>query len=228
MIVSIHQPNYLPWLGFFNKIKLSDVFVIFDDVQFPRGKKHFGHRNKIKTNNGNIWLTIPLIGKSELKSFNTISINYENDWRKKHLSLIESFYKKTPYYSEYYFDIRDIIKSNYNSLHELNTELILYFLQKLKINTKILLSSDICPPGTSGGDKINFILKELKATDYISGSGPGSKRYIDEENFKQRNINLIWQEYKHPIYNQQYKDFLPYMAIIDLLFNEGPNSKNII
>ena len=79
MFVSIHQPNYLPWLGFFNKIKSSDKFVIFDNVQFPRGKKHFGHRNKIKTNNGDIWLTVPLIGKSELKDFNTISINYENE-----------------------------------------------------------------------------------------------------------------------------------------------------
>jgi len=228
MTISIHQPNYLPWLGFFNKVKLSDVFVIFDDVQFPRGKKHFGHRNKIKTNNGDIWLTVPLIGKSELKSFNTISINYENDWRKKHLSLIENFYKKSPYYSDYYPSICNIIKANYNSLHELNTKLILYFLQELKIDTKILLSSDICPPDLNGGSKIDFILDELKATNYISGSGPGSKRYINEENFKQRNINLIWQEYEHPVYNQQYNDFLPYMAIIDLLFNEGPNSKNII
>ena len=190
MTVSIHQPNYLPWLGFFNKVKLSDIFVIFDDVQFPRGKKHFGHRNKIKTNNGDIWLTVPLIGKSELKSFNTISINYENDWRKKHLSLIENFYKKSPYYSDYYSSIRDIIKANYNSLHELNTKLILYFLQELEIDTKILLSSDICPPELNGGSKIDFILDELKATNYISGSGPGSKRYIDEENFKQRNINF--------------------------------------
>ena len=81
MIVSIHQPNYLPWIGFFDKINRSDVFVIFDDVQFPRGKKHFGHRNKIKTNVGDKWLTVPIKNKSDLVPFNKTIINYETDWR---------------------------------------------------------------------------------------------------------------------------------------------------
>ena len=77
MITSIHQPNYLPWLGFFSKIKQSDLFVLFDDVQFPRGKKHFGHRNKIKTNfNASKWLTVPIKNKSDMVSFNDTVINY--------------------------------------------------------------------------------------------------------------------------------------------------------
>ena len=228
MFVSIHQPNYLPWLGFFDKIKSSDKFVIFDNVQFPRGKKHFGHRNKIKTNNGDIWLTVPLIGKSELKDFNTISINYENEWIQKHLNLIKNFYKKSPYFSKYYENLESILAKKYDSLHELNTSLILFFLKELKIETEILYASEICPPEIKGADRINFILKELKATNYISGTGPGSLRYIDEQEFKNNNINLIWQNYKHPVYKQQYKNFIPYMSIIDLLFNEGPNSKNII
>ena len=228
MFVSIHQPNYLPWLGFFDKIKSSDKFVIFDNVQFPRGKKHFGHRNKIKTNNGDIWLTVPLIGKSELKDFNTISINYENEWIQKHLNLIKNFYKKSPYFSKYYENLESILAKKYDSLHELNTSLILFFLKELKIETEILYASEICPSEIKGADRINFILKELKATNYISGTGPGSLRYIDEQEFKNNNINLIWQNYKHPVYKQQYKNFIPYMSIIDLLFNEGPNSKNII
>ena len=227
MIVSIHQPNYLPWLGFFDKIKQSDYFVIFDNVQFPRGKNHFGHRNRIKTNNGTIWLTIPLLDKSNFKNFNEIKINY-NGWQEKHLSLIENFYKKTPYFLDYFEDIKSILNKNHDSLCDLNTTLILYFLEKLDIKTKILFSSDICPDEISGSERIDYILQSLKATQYISGDGPGSLRYINEDNFKQNNIDLIWQHYDTKPYKQLYGEFIPYMSIIDLLFNEGPNSKNII
>ena len=227
MIVSIHQPNYLPWLGFFDKIKKSEYFVIFDNVQFPRGKNHFGHRNKIKTNNSTIWLTVPLLGKSDFKNFNEIKINY-NGWQEKHLSLIESFYKKSPFFPNYFEDIKNILSKTHNSLCDLNTELILYFLKQLDIKTQILFSSQICPNEIFGSEKINYILQNLQSTQYISGDGPGSLRYINEDNFKQNNIDLTWQHYNPNPYKQLYGEFIPYMSIIDLLFNEGPNSKNII
>ena len=101
MIISIHQPNYLPWMGFFDKIARSDIFVIFDNVQFPRGKKHFGHRNLIKTDGEPKWLTVPLNGKSELKNFNEIEINH-NGWNDNHLNLIKNFYRKSKYFNVYY------------------------------------------------------------------------------------------------------------------------------
>ena len=142
MIVSIHQPNYLPWLGFFDKIKQSDYFVIFDNVQFPRGKNHFGHRNRIKTNNGTIWLTIPLLDKSNFKNFNEIKINY-NGWQEKHLSLIENFYKKTPYFLDYFEDIKSILNKNHDSLCDLNTTLILYFLEKLDIKNSFFICNKL-------------------------------------------------------------------------------------
>ena len=105
MIVSIHQPNYLPWLGYFDKIIKSDIFVIFDDVQYPRGKKgFFGNRNQIKTNNGKMWLTVPVIGKGDFKNFNEIEINY-NGWNKKHIQNIYNFYKKATYFDKYFEDM---------------------------------------------------------------------------------------------------------------------------
>ena len=107
MIVTIHQPNYLPWIGFFNKVLLSDVYVVYDDVQFPRSKE-FGNRNKIKTNNGSLWLTLPVIGKSEFRNFNKIEIN-QNGWEKNHLSQIINFYKKSPFFDLYYLDIEKIL-----------------------------------------------------------------------------------------------------------------------
>ncbi len=225
MVVSIHQPNYIPWLGFFNKILLSDTYVVFDDVQFPRGKD-YANRNQIKTNNGKMWLTVPVIGKSDLKPWNQIEIN-KNGWINKHLSNIESFYKKTPYFNEYYPEIKNIYLKDHNLLIDLTLDLIKHFLKILDKEVKIVLSSDI-KTDLKGLDKILYILKNLNATKYISGDGDGSKRYIDEKLFSDQGIELVWQNYKHPIYKQQFNEFISYMSILDLLFNEGPNSKNII
>jgi hypothetical protein len=227
MIISIHQPNYLPWLGFFDKISKSDIFIIFDNVQYPRSKE-FGNRNLIKTNNGTKWLTVPLIGKSDFKNFNTIEINY-NGWNEEHLNLIKFFYKKAPHFNEYYPTIETILNVKYKSLSDLNISLIHYFLKCLDVKVKIMLCSEMCSvESLKGSEKIMYLLKQLNATKYISGTGPGSTRYINEKEFSDNNIELIWQHYKHPTYNQLYGNFIPNLSIIDLLFNEGIKSKEII
>ena len=222
MIASIHQPNYLPWLGLFNKIARSDVFVIFDDVQFPTGKKgFFGNRNKIKTNSGELWLTVPVLDRSKCKNFNEIKINY-NGWNKKHVANIENFYRKSPYFDLYYEDIKNILLQEYDNFSELSTKLITYFMNVLDINTKIMHSSEICKDvDLTGMDKIFYILEQLKADTYISSDGPGSRRYIKEEDFNDKNIKLIWQNFEHPTYKQIHGDFISHLSIIDLLFNNG-------
>ena len=225
MIVSIHQPNYIPWLGFFNKISNSDVYVVFDDVQFPRGKD-YANRNQIKTNNGKLWLTVPVLDKSKLKPWNTIEIN-NNGWVNKHLTNIESFYKKSLYFNDYFPDLEKIYKKNHNLLIDLNLDIIKYLIKKLDINTKIVFSSEY-KTDLTGLDKILFILEQLDATKYISGGGEGSKRYINETSFNEKRIELTWQKYTHPIYTQQFNNFESHLSILDLLFNEGPNSKNFI
>ena len=222
MTVSIHQPNYLPWLGFFGKIKRSDKFVIFDNVQYPRSKGHFGNRNKIKIYNDSKWLTVPVEGKSEMKNFNQIKYK-DTNWKQEHLRLIEQFYKKTTYFCIYFDDFKEILLKDYNSISHLSSELIIWFLSKLNINTEIIYSSELVDEDITGADRILAILKELKATKYITGSGPGSMRYINEKDFKEAGIELEWQSYHHPRYRQINGEFIPYMNILDLLFNEGPN-----
>ena len=225
MITSIHQPNYIPWLGFFHKLLLSDTYVVFDDVQFPRGKD-YANRNQIKTNNGKMWLTASVLGKKELKPWNQIEIN-NNGWKEKHLNNIESFYKKTPYFKSYFLFLKRIYETDHKLLLNLNLDLIIFFLGCLDKTPNIVLSSDIKTELT-GLDKILYILKNQNTTKYISGDGEGSKRYINEQLFKDNNIELVWQNYKHPTYNQLYGEFIPYLSILDLLFNEGPKSKDII
>ena len=229
MTVSIHQPNYLPWIGYFNKIVRSDTFVIFDDVQFPVGKKgFFGNRNKIKTNNGELWLTVPVLDRSSRKNFNEIKIN-NNGWSGKHISNIENFYKKSPYFNLYFNDLKNILSVDYDNFSSLSITLIKYFIDKLDLSTNIVLSSDICKDSKLQGlEKIFFILDNLKAQKYLSSDGPGSIRYINENDFKLKNIELIWQKFNHPTYNQLHGDFKSYLSIIDLLFNYGEDSKKYI
>jgi len=225
MIVSIHQPNYIPWVGFFNKILSSDVYVVFDDVQFPRGKD-YANRNQIKTNNGKKWLTVPVNGKSQLRPWNKIEIN-NNDWIEQHLSLLESFYRKSEYFATYYPGLKEIYHRGHIKLIDLNLDLIKYILKEIGKDVDIVMSSDI-KTDKKGLDKILHILKELNATTYISGSGEGSKRYIDESLFKENSIKLIWQKFDQLEYKQQFGEFMPYMTILDLLFNHGPDSKKYI
>ena len=226
MKVSIHQPNYLPWLGFFNKVSQCDTYVVFDDVQYPMGKD-FHNRNQIKTNNGKTWLTIPVIGKSERRKFNEIQIK-DNGWNEKHLNNIKNFYGKTKYFDDYYSDLEKFYTNTYDKLIDLNMDMNKWFFKLLDIDTEIVYSSKLCNNDLRGLDKIIYILKKINTKRYITSNGPGASRYIDESVFKNNNIELIWNEYTHPTYNQQFGEFIPYMSILDLLFNEGPNSKNII
>ena len=226
--VSIHQPNYLPWLGFFDKVAKSDTFVVFDNVQFPRGKQHFGHRNLIKSPNGEgRWLTVPLIGKSDMKNFNEIEINH-NGWNLDHLNLIKSFYSKSPYFSKYYPELETILKKPHVTLSDLNVELIKFLLTALHIDVEVVLCSEVCGTDVSGADRIMFLLKKLNATHYISGTGPGSVKYINEQEFKDNGIELIWQNYSHPMYKQLYGDFVPNLSVVDLLFNHGLYCRDIL
>ncbi len=225
MIVSIHQPNYLPWIGYFNKIIRSDIFVVFDDVQFPIGKKgFFGNRNKIKTNNGELWLTVPVLERSKCKNFNEIKINY-NGWGETHVNNIKNFYRKSPYFDLYFEDLENLILDEYENFSKLSISLISYFNKTLNIDTKIISSSEICNnKNFNGTEKIFYILDQLKATKYVSSNGPGSLRYINEKQFEEKNIDLIWQEFNHPQYKQMFGDFKSHLSIIDLLFNHGPES----
>ena len=229
MIVSIHQPNYLPWLGYFNKISRSDIFVIFDDVQFPKGKTgFFGNRNKIKTNTGDMWLTVPVLDRSQYKKFNEIKINYDG-WNHKHLVNIKNFYKKTPFFNLYYDDLENIILKEYDTISDLSTSLIKYFLIQLDIDTEVVLSSTICKDSNLQGiDKIFYILESFPTDKYLTSDGPGSMRYINEEDFKEKNIELVWQKFHHPTYTQRFGEFKSHLSIIDLLFNYGDESRGYI
>jgi len=226
MIVAIHQPNYLPWVGYFNKMARSDVFVMFDDVQLIRGKS-FVTRNRVKTANDVQWLTVPVKEKGELRLIKDVPIVQDGKWQQKHWRTIQLSYKKAPYFDRYEGKLSQIYDAHWENLSELNVTLIKLIKDLIGIKTTLVLSSEMNIEG-GGTEKIISIVKELKADKYITGEGMGSQRYINEEDFKKNNIELVYQQFEHPVYHQLWGDFVSNLSIIDLLFNEGEKSLGIL
>ncbi|OHA13812.1 MAG: hypothetical protein A2909_00825 [Candidatus Tagabacteria bacterium RIFCSPLOWO2_01_FULL_39_11] len=224
MILSIHQPAYSPWLGYFHKIGLSDTFVFFDTTQFE--KNSFINRNKIKTANGPVWLTVPVKLKDHFdKPIKDIEIA-DQSWRKKHQKALELNYKKAKYWNEFSQLIDSFYKKDFKYISDLCYEQLLMFNAALGIDTKIVKASDLSKYESKKNDLVLDICKGLKSNLYVSG-GLG-RDYIDADRFKRNNIGLYFQDYKHPAYNQLWGDFVPYMSLWDLLLNEGLNSRKII
>ena len=225
--IAIMQPTFLPWIGYFALIDRVDEFVFLDHVQFD--KRSWQQRNKIKTPNGPTWLSIPVSTKGkQTQTIQETEILYEGSKTPfdKMIKSIEHSYSKTPFYKEYANHLYDIFAQKPVHISQLNQDIIHWVCKELNITTPFIRSSDL---NTSGNKDILLvnICKNRQATDYISP--PGSKAYLDQSDaFDEANINLLYHTYNHPEYNQPYGDFEPYMGIIDLLFNEGPNSITII
>ena len=220
--ISIHQPGYLPWLGFFKKIESSDVFVFLDDVQYE--KNGWQNRNKIRTSDGSIWLTVPIKSKLDLK-INEIRIDNNSTWKTKHRKSIEINYSKAKHFQELWPDFESIYELNHTSLLDLNIKLINFLMDKLEIKTKVCFSSDLEIKEKSS-DRILAICKALKADKYLSGAL--GKNYLKINNFEKNGIIVELQNFQHPVYPQCYEPFIPNMSTIDLLFNEGSKSSEIL
>ncbi len=224
MILTAHQPVYLPWLGLFHKIALADLFCYFDIVQYQ--KKDYNNRNKIKTKNGELWLSVPVQSKNHLEKNVSEILIIQNDWVKKHIKSIELNYKKSPFFNLYFPKIKSIlISESKKSLGQLNFQLLEYFLECLNINTPIVKASDYNFKG-KGSDLVLDMCIELGADKYIFGEQ--GKNYASIDSFEDEGIGVYFQKYIHPTYKQIGWDFLPYMSIIDLLFNSGEDSYKIL
>ena len=224
MRIAIMQPIYLPWLGYFELMNNCDTFVYFDDVQYV--KKTFQSRNKIKTNQGQLILKVPVLSKGRLdQKINKTLINNDINWRKKHFNSINNNYCKAPYFKDYIGEIREIYNQDYTHLLELDINLIGLLKELIGIKTKTIFSSQLKVDGTKDKRIVN-ICKKLNAN--ILYDAFGAKKLLDESYFNQNKIELIFQSYKHPTYIQQWGEFIPHLSVLDLLMNEGPNALGII
>ncbi len=227
MILSAHQPNYLPYIGFFHKIASCDIFAIWDTVQFvKRGTFGWMNRNRIKTHDGWMWLTVPVLtkGKYDQLIIDTY-INNKLPWRKKHWRSINLNYNSAPYFGKYSSFFEGLYEKDWEKLAYLNETIIRHIVDILGIKTKIIKCSDL-KLNSHGTDLIIETCKKLGADTFLSGIH--GKDYLEEEKFRDNNIKLIYQDFKHPQYRQLHGSFIEGMSVIDLIFNEGGNSLGLI
>lgn len=223
--IAILQPGYLPWLGFFDQMGRSDVFVYHTDVQYD--KQSWRNRNRIRTKQGWTWLTAPVRIKRHSKDLiEDMRIDNSQNWRKRHCNLIKESYQKAPYFSQYFPFFKDIYSSSWEFLTDLDIYIVDYLIKALGIETKIMLSTQLNLKEKEKTERLIEICKKLGADVYFSGSA--ARNYIRKNRFKEEGIKLEYQDYQHPVYPQQYEPFIPYMSIIDLLFNHGKESLDII
>lgn len=224
MIAVILQPGYLSWLGFFEQMWKSDIFVIYDDVQYT--VRDWRNRNKIKTNGGIKYLTVPVGKISREMRINQVRIKYDNNWQLAHLNTIKENYFKAPFFNQYFFALKEIISKRFEYLIDLDAALIKEINKMLGLEKKLVYSSELNITDDGRCKRMIKICQYLKTDILYEGSA--GKNYMDVDSFKKEGISVEFQEYKHPSYHQLYGDFVPYLSIIDLLFNEGPNSLKIL
>ena len=225
-MIAISQPTFFPWIGYFDIIDQVDVFVILDDVDFSKQSWH--QRNKFKTANDLKWFTIPVKSLPKIK-LNKIEIINSDRLSIKFKKFIQTNYNKSNYYKSYSGDIFEIFEKSIleNNLANLNINIINFFLKELKIKTKIKLSSEL-NINKKRSDKIIKICELFNERKYLSSTG--SKIYLEEDKniFIKKKIDIFLHNYNHPIYRQLFPPFKSYARILDLVFNEGKNSLNII
>ena len=223
-LITIHQPETYPWLGFFNKMMLADEYIILDNVQYR--KNYFQNRNQFLTKQGAIYLSVPIDTKSN-KIIKDIKIRYNEKWQLKHLNTIKQSYSKSKYFDKHIGFFEELYSTNFELLVDFNMHIIKYLRSVLGINVPIVRASTLEVTGSSTELLLNICKKE-KATTYISGRD--GRNYMDTTLFEKENIKIVYHDFTHPKYEQfNSKEFVPYMNTFDLLFNyTAKEAKEII
>lgn len=223
MIVAVHQPQYLAWSGYFDKIRQADVFCYLDNVQYK--KNDWQNRNRIKTSQGWQWITVPVRYKFPAKICE-VKIDSTVRWRKKHLQALVTNYRRSPFFNQYIDVYEQIYAEDWQYLSELNIQFIERLKDALGLGQKPAIKSSQLKLREDPTDRLIDICKAVKADTYMSGQD--GVKYMNPARFKENDIKVIIQDFKHPVYPQLFEGFESHMSVVDLLFNCGPRSIDII
>jgi hypothetical protein len=225
MIVTIHQPEHLPWLGFFHKLAQADCLIVLDTVQYRR--RYFQNRNRIRTSTGSQWLTVPLqAGPRDMTRICDVRIARDDHrWLRKNLAAIQANCGHAPHFADHWPAFRAAYEAPPEYLADYNVRLIRFLMAALDIDRPLISASELNAGGRKG-DLMLALCRAVGATHYHSGIS--GRDYLDQAAFAAAGIKLTYQEFHHPIYPQVYEPFEPCMSALDLVFNCGPQSGHIL
>src|SRR3990167_11453744 len=225
MRVMLYQPFYFPWIGFFDMVDQCDILVFYDDAQYSKGT--WQNRNRIKTYSGVKWLTVGSDRHYTLgMKIHEIKVHLSNGWKEKNLNQIRQAYHQAPFFSEYFPVVSGFISSDFTRLIDYTSGSIRLITDVIGIKTRFMSSLALNSIKSEGTQKVIDICKAAGAEEYFDGS-TGRDLY-DTEFFLKQGIMISFHEYRHPTYQQCFVEFVSHLSILDLLFNEGPNSLAVI
>ena len=218
MTVTIHQPHYLPWVGYLDKVDRADCFVILDTVAFT--KNGWQNRNRIKTPAGPQWLTVPVRQRSA-QPLADVAIDAGTAWGRKHLHALTTNYESAPFFAAHRGFLEALYGRTWERLLDLNLETFRYLADVLGLTTPTVLASSLGVPGTAT-ERLVAICRALGADTYLAGAG--GHGYLDPRRFEEAGIAVRFQDFACPLYPQRFGAFVADLSVVDLLFNCGDES----
>ena len=218
MLVTIHQPQFLPWLGYLDKIDQADAFIMLDTVQFK--KNEWQNRNRIRTAKGWQWLTVPVLQHFGQR-IDEVLINPTAAWKAQHLRALDMHYARAPYRNRYLAQLRELYAAPWNKLSDLNEATVQWLLEAYGITTPVHRAADYAARDEPT-DRLIDLCRAVGATQYLAG--PGAEHYMDTPRFESSGVRLNLQVFHHPIYRQVYDPFEPNLSALDLLLMQGPEA----
>lgn len=215
----------MPWPGFFHKAARADHLVLLDGVQFPRGRTWLT-RNRLKNENGELWLTVPVLKKGRgLQAIRSVEIHNERGWRRKHLQAIRQNYVHAPYFTDCFARVEEIYKKNHALLADFTIEIIAFLIEALSLRSHVHRQSDLGVTGR-GTELLAGICKRLNADHFVVL--PSAEKHVDAATMKRHGIETVRASFHPPVYPQLWGEFVFNLSTLDLLMNCGPKSRSIV
>lgn len=223
--LAVLQPGYLPWLGFFDQVRRADVFVYYDDVQYD--KHSWRNRNRVKSTSGEpYWLTVPVRHSGlDWPSIGEVEIDRRTPWARKHMGTLRQFYAKAPGAARYLPPLEELLSRPWERLVDLDLALSENLCEWLGLSTPRHRSSEL-GIGGERTERLVTLCRRFGADRYLTGDA--ARGYLDTDHFARHGIAVEWQSYRHPVYPQLHGAFVPYLSVVDLLFNCGEESGAIL
>jgi hypothetical protein len=222
-LLAAHQPQFAPWLGFFDKLDRADIFVLLDNVQYK--KNEWQNRNRIKGAAGPQWLTVPVSNRFG-QEIRELDIAPRDDWQSRHLKTLRACYSRAPHFAGTFSLYERVAQRPWEKLADLNIQLLRELVAQLDFKTEILLASELEPLPDHRDERLIELCRRNGARDYLAGAG--GRAYMDLARYEAAGVNVMFQDFQHPAYPQLFGDFTPNLSVLDLMFNCGPTSIEII